>query len=75
MNSKNEQIFTKYDKIQVLENYDKNKNVWYEKNVLKVQKDGLWGLINLEGNEILTPQYEDIETIKGIEKLQRCSLK
>lgn len=67
VNSKNEQIFNKYDKIQVLENYDKNKNVWYEKNVLKVQKDGLWGLINLEGNEILSPQYEDIETIKGIE--------
>ena len=66
VNSKNEQIFTNYEKIEALENYDESKNIWYEDNVLKVEKDGLWGLINLEGNEILAPEYEAIETLKGI---------
>lgn len=67
VNSKNEQIFTKYDKVEALENYDKDSNIWYEKDVLKVEKDGLWGLINLDGNEILAPEYDNIETLKGFE--------
>ncbi len=66
VNSKNEQIFTKYEKIEALENYDESKNIWYEENVLKVEKDGLWGLINIDGNEILAPEYESIDTLKGI---------
>ena len=68
INSKNEQIFTGYSKIEALENFDENKNVWYEQDVLKVQKNGLWGLINLEGNEILAPEYDNIETLKGLKE-------
>lgn len=66
VNSKNEQIFTNYTKIETLENYDKNKNIWYEKDILKVQKDGKWGIINLEGKELINPQYDNIETLKGL---------
>ena len=66
VNSKNEQIFTDYSKIEALENYDENKNIWYEENVLKVQKNGLWGLINLDGNEVLAPDYDNIESLKGL---------
>ena len=65
-NNKNEQIFTSYSKIEALENYDKSKNMWFEEDVLKVEKDGKWGLINLSGNEIINPQYDNIETLKGI---------
>ena len=52
VNKKNEEIFTTYEKIEGLENYDESENVWYEDNCLKVQKDGKWGLISLEGKEI-----------------------
>ena len=67
VNSKNEEIWTNYDKIEALENYDKAENIWYEENVLKVQKDGLWGLIDLTGKEILSPTYTNIQTLKGIQ--------
>ena len=67
LNSKNEEIFTNYNKVEALENYDKSGNVWYEKNVLKVEKDGFWGLIDLDSKELLPASFDKIETIKGIE--------
>lgn len=67
VNRKNEEILTNYEKVEALENYDESGNVWYEENVLKVQKDGKWGLIDLDGNEIVAPSYDDIKTLKGIE--------
>lgn len=67
LNSKNKEIFTEYDQIEALENYDKNQNVWYEENVLKVKKDGKYGLINLKGKILLNCEYDDIYTLKGIE--------
>ena len=66
LNSKNKELFTDYAQVEALENYDKNQNVWYEENVLKVQKDDKYGLINLKGNEILSCEYDDIYTLKGI---------
>lgn len=66
INSKNEEIWTNYTKVEALENYDESENVWYEENVLKFQKDGKWGLIDLDGKEILEPVYDNITTIKGI---------
>ena len=67
LNSKNKEIYTEYEQIEALENYDKNQNVWYEDDVLKVKKDGKYGLINLKGNNILNCEYDDIYTLKGIE--------
>lgn len=67
INSKNEEILTNYDKVEALENYDKFENLWYEENVLKVQKDGKWGLIDLDGKEIAEPIYDNIDTLKGVE--------
>lgn len=66
INSKNEEIFTFYDQIEAIENYDKSGNLWYEENVLKVKKDGLWGLIDLDGNELTKIKYDEINSIKGI---------
>ena len=51
LNKKNEEIFTQYDQIQVLENIDDDYNIWYEKNVLKVMKNGRYGLIDLNGKK------------------------
>lgn len=67
LNSKNEEIFTQYSQIEALDNYDGNNNIWYEKNVLKVQKDGKYGLIDFNGKEVLNIEYDNISTLKGVE--------
>lgn len=66
LNSKGKELFTSYEKVNALENYDKDNNLWYEDNVLLVQKDGKYGLINFEGKEILDISFDDIHTLKGI---------
>lgn len=67
INKENKEIYQGYDKIEALENYDKNGNAWYEENILKVQKNGKYGLIDIDGKEILSIVYDDIKTLKGIE--------
>lgn len=66
LNEKDKEIFTEYEQVEALENYDKNQNVWYEEDVLKVKKDGKYGLINLKGNNVLNCEYDEIYTLKGI---------
>lgn len=65
LNSKNEMIFTQYDKIEAISNKDVNNNLWYEE-LLKFQKDGKYGIIKLDGKEVLPAEYEKIEAIQGI---------
>ena len=67
INSKNEEILTGYDKIEAIDNIDKNENVWYEDNILRVQKDGKYGLIDLNGKELLPTEYDEIIGLNGIE--------
>ena len=66
LNSKNEEIFTDYSQIEALENFDKNNNLWYEDNVLKVQKDNKYGLIDLSGKEIVPCEYDNITVVAGV---------
>ena len=66
LNSKNEEIFTQYNQIEALENINKNNDLWYEENVLKVKKDDKYGLIDLTGKEIIPCEYENITVISGI---------
>lgn len=65
INDKNQEIFTGYDNYYVLQNYDENNKLWLEENVLKVQKEGKYGLINLDGTEILPCEYDSITTMKN----------
>lgn len=67
VNANNEQLFTSYENVSCINNYDKEGNIWYEKNALRVQKDGKYGLIDLSGNEILSTVYDQIDALKGIE--------
>lgn len=67
LNEKNEEIFSEYDKIEAIQNKDENNNLWYEQNVLKVEKNGKYGLINFEGKSILPTEYEEITAVSGIE--------
>ena len=66
LNSKNEEIFTEYSKIEAIENNDKNNNIWYEDSVLRIEKDGKYGLIDLTGKVLLEPQYDEIVALEGI---------
>ena len=67
LNSKNEEILTKYDQVEAIQNIDQNENVWYEKNVLKVKQNEKYGLIDLNGKELLPCEYEEIKAMQGIE--------
>ena len=67
IDKKSNEIYTEYEQIEALENYDKNQNVWHEKDLLKVKQNGKYGLIDLKGRTILNCDYDDIYTLKGIE--------
>lgn len=65
VNAKNEELFTNYENINTIQNHDENNNLWYEDSILKVQNNGKYGLINLEGNLVLECEYDSITPIKG----------
>ena len=67
LNEKGKEIFKNYDKVEAILNYDKNNNLWYQQNALKVQNNGKYGLINLKGKLILECNYDSIESLKGVE--------
>lgn len=67
INAKGKEIISGYQTIETIANHDKNQNIWYELNVLKVQKNGKYGLIDFSGKKILACEYDKIEPIKGIE--------
>lgn len=73
LNNKNEEIFTKYEQIEAFSNKDVNNNIWYEENVLKVKKDGKYGIINLAGKELTACEYEQIEPIEGIKNVLKVT--
>lgn len=67
LNEKNQEILTQYNKVEGLQNLDTAGNLTYDQNVLKVEKDGKYGLINFFGKEITAVDYEDIVSISGVE--------
>ena len=68
LNQSGEELFSQYDEIEAIANEDENARKWYESNVLKVKKDGKYGLINFEGKEILPIEYTEISPLKGLER-------
>lgn len=67
INSKNEEILTGYEQIEALENIDADGNVWHEENILRIKKNGKYGLIDLNGKELLPTEYDEITVLDGIE--------
>ena len=67
LNANNEEIFTNYEQIEAIQNNNDANSLWYENNALRVKKSGKYGLINLDGKEILDANYEEITAINGIE--------
>ena len=67
LNSKNEEIFTGNEQIEPVSSVDEGGNLTYNPNVLKIQKGGKYGLVNLEGKEILSCEYDEITLLPGVE--------
>lgn len=67
VNEKAETLFNEYDRVEVIENYDSKQNIWYESNVLRVVKNGKYGLIDCEGNKLLGTEFDEILSLKSVE--------
>ena len=67
INEKKDQLFTEYDGVQAIENYDVNNNLWYEDDVLLVNKDGKYGLIDFDGKVLANCEYDSITALRGVE--------
>lgn len=67
VNEKNESQYTQYQNISAIENSNANQ-VWYDKEVLKFEKDGKYGLIDYTGKEVLSPEYTNIRSLQGIDR-------
>lgn len=66
INEKNELIYIDYEKVEAIDNFDSKQNIWYENNVLRVFKDGKYGLINFEGEMLLPCEYDEINSLKTV---------
>ncbi|MBR3254939.1 MAG: WG repeat-containing protein [Clostridia bacterium] len=66
LNSNNDEILKGYDLIETVSNKDENDNIIIESNVLRVKKDGKYGLIDLDGKTLLNTEYEEITSLQGI---------
>ena len=73
LNSKNEEIFTDYSQIEAISNTDENNNLWYETNILRVEKDGKYGLIDLSGKTLLECEYDEITALDGSKGILKIS--
>lgn len=67
LNEKNQELLKNYEKITPIENSDK-KAIWYEDNILRFEKNGLYGLIDFSGKEIVPAEYDNIYALDGIQK-------
>lgn len=66
LNEKNEEIFTGYEKIEAIDNYDSKQNIWFEDNILRVKKNSKYGLVDFNGKVILECEYDSIYALKGV---------
>ncbi len=67
INDKNEELFTDYDLVEAIENYDESNNLWYASNILKVSNDGKYGIIDTNGSRLVACEYDSITALKGVE--------
>lgn len=67
LNSKNEEIFTNYEQIEAISSVDDNGTLLYDNKVLRVENGGKYGLINMEGNEVIPCEYDEITALQGLE--------
>ena len=69
INEKNEEIYTGYNKVEAFENYDENNNLWYEEGIFRVEQNGKYGIIDTNGKQLVSPEYDFIEALQGVDKV------
>ena len=65
INKAGSEILSGYNKIEPIENCDSSNIMWYEQNVLKVEQNGKYGLIDFSGNVILPCEYDKVYSLIG----------
>ena len=63
LNEKREQILTGYESVQAIQNETTADGIPFEKTALKYKKDGKYGLLNINGEEITDPVFEEISSM------------
>lgn len=66
INAENNVLLTDYEKIEAVDNHDSKQNIWYEDNILRVSKNGKYGLIDFEGKEIIPCDYDEILALASV---------
>ncbi len=62
-NERKEEILTEYQAVQPIRLKNISSDLMYEKSILVYQKEGKYGFINLEGEEITKPIYDEIDSL------------
>ena len=65
LNEKAEEILKEYNKVIAINNFTNTEN-WYEENVLRYEKDNLYGIIDYTGKVIIDAIYEEILPMIGV---------
>ena len=68
INEQGTELFTKYNKIETISLNDIDTDMPYEKNVLKYERDGKYGLIDLKGNIITKAIYVNYRKSRSSDK-------
>ena len=66
INEKGQVQFTTYEQVELITNHNSANVLWYENNVIKVKKDGKYGLINFDGRELLKCEYDKIDAFESV---------
>ena len=69
LNSNSNQLFPEYNSVSAIELKNTAIDVPYEKNTLRIEKAGKYGLIDFSGNRILELEYDNIDNFSDIEGL------
>ena len=64
MNAKGEKLYQNFDNVEPIKLKNVASTLNYEKELFKFKKDGMYGLINIDGKQIVKPQYELIENLQ-----------
>ncbi|MBR2289181.1 MAG: WG repeat-containing protein [Clostridia bacterium] len=67
LNASNQERLKNYNNLTALENAN-GTEIWYEDNILKFEKDGLYGLVDFSGKEIVPAEYLNIYALEGVAK-------
>lgn len=67
LNSNNQELLKNYENISLLENSNSSQ-IWFEDNVFKFEKDGLFGLVDFNGKELVPAEYSNVYALEGTPK-------